>query len=241
MDSLSQLAYVWFEIEHHYLVKQSQGSWHYFRILKLRAVYESIRVTYVTLYFCGDIFLNLWWSGICVQYAHECVDTENYPCILNMMLLIVSYLFYLRCWSSYPLLPLMWLFLIDVYGLLKLLENFLWNLVLASSSPLSGHQHPLEENLVPFGPFEGLIFLVDCFLGQNFHYWLSNRKGMYLPNICLLSYGDGESVYHTLIQCHFITEVWNAMVQDFGLSWVMSLDIPTLPSSWWTSALNPNL
>lgn len=62
-------------------------------------------------------------------------------------------------------------------------------------------------------------------------------KGMYLSNFCLLCYGDGESVDHILIHCLFAMEVWNAVIQDFGLIWVMS-DVPSLLSKWRTAALN---
>lgn len=64
------------------------------------------------------------------------------------------------------------------------------------------------------------------------------RKGMYLPNICLLCYQNEESVSHTLIHCPFSREVWNVMFQEFGLMWVIPQDVPSLLTSWHTFAIN---
>lgn len=62
------------------------------------------------------------------------------------------------------------------------------------------------------------VFYVDNLLGKILTLDVLNRKGMYLPNIFISCYGDGESVAHTLIHCPFVVEVWRAMIQDFGLS-----------------------
>lgn len=44
---------------------------------------------------------------------------------------------------------------------------------------------------------------------------------------------------HILLHCPFAVDVWNAIVRDFGLTWVMSPDLPSVLSSWQTLALNP--
>lgn len=55
---------------------------------------------------------------------------------------------------------------------------------------------------------------------------------MYLPNIYLLCYENGESASHILIHSPFAAEVWDAMLVDFGMCWVMPQDVPSLLSSW---------
>lgn len=64
------------------------------------------------------------------------------------------------------------------------------------------------------------------------------HKGMYLPNICLLCYGDGESIDHILIHCPFTVDIWNAMLQGFNMRWVFPRQVNSLLSGWRTSAFN---
>lgn len=61
---------------------------------------------------------------------------------------------------------------------------------------------------------------------------------MYLTNICLLCYGDAESIHHILIHCPFVTDIWNAMMHKFDMNLVILSNITTLLSSWKTRAFN---
>lgn len=54
-------------------------------------------------------------------------------------------------------------------------------------------------------------------MGKIFTWDVLSRKKMYLPNICLLCYKNGESVSHTLLHCPFSVEVWSTMLGDFGM------------------------
>lgn len=63
-------------------------------------------------------------------------------------------------------------------------------------------------------------------------------KGLHLPNICLLCYKDGESVFHVLLHCPFTSEVWIALLTDFGMTWVPSPDVVSVLSSCQTNAFN---
>lgn len=67
---------------------------------------------------------------------------------------------------------------------------------------------------------------------------LSN-KGMYLMNIFLLCYKDGESISHILIHCLFVVDVWHAILRDFGMSWVSLPDVNHLLVSWRSLAFTP--
>lgn len=72
------------------------------------------------------------------------------------------------------------------------------------------------------------FFLWIAVLGKISTLDVLNRKGMYLPNICLLCYKDGESVSHVLLHCSFSMEVWTNMLQDFGMTWVFSSEVSSL-------------
>lgn len=63
-------------------------------------------------------------------------------------------------------------------------------------------------------------------------------KGMYITNICLLNYGDGESVSHTLMHCPFVSDVWYVMLADFRMNWVIPPNVARLLVSWRISTFN---
>lgn len=63
-------------------------------------------------------------------------------------------------------------------------------------------------------------------------------KGMYLTIICLFCYGNGESISHILIHCLFVADIWNAMWQDFGMTWPALPNMTSLLSSWKSTSFN---
>lgn len=75
-------------------------------------------------------------------------------------------------------------------------------------------------------------------MGKNLHIRCVGSEGMYLPNICLLCCKDGKSVSHILLHCPFVVDVWSAMLRDFGVTWISSLDVLSVLSSWRTNAFN---
>lgn len=83
-------------------------------------------------------------------------------------------------------------------------------------------------------PLKVQFFLWVSSLGKISTMDILIRKGMILPNIFLLCYREGESIYHILIQCPFIMDIWSAMLKDFGLSWVIPPNLVALLSSWKT-------
>lgn len=72
-------------------------------------------------------------------------------------------------------------------------------------------------------------------LWYDIHKLYKLSKLAYFDSLCC---GDVESTSHTLIHCPFSVEVWSAMIQDFGLSWVMSQDVSSMLTNWRTSTLN---
>lgn len=87
-------------------------------------------------------------------------------------------------------------------------------------------------------PIKVCFFLWTTALGKISTLDVLNRKGMYLPNICLLCYKDRKSVSHFLLHCPYSMEVWNAMLRDFDMTWVFSSDVGSSLFSWWTRAFS---
>lgn len=61
-------------------------------------------------------------------------------------------------------------------------------------------------------PLKMQFFFLTASLGKISTLDVFSWKGMYLPNICLLCYVDGESIVHILIHCPFAAEVWIAIL-----------------------------
>lgn len=87
-------------------------------------------------------------------------------------------------------------------------------------------------------PLKICFFLSLACLGKISMLDVLNQKGMFLPNMCLLCYNDWELASHILLHCPFAREVWSAMLRDFGLTWVSSLDVCFVICSWRTNAFN---
>lgn len=77
----------------------------------------------------------------------------------------------------------------------------------------------------PYVSLKGAILLWTTTLGKISMMDVLSRKGMYLTNICLMCYKDGESIFHFLIHCPFVMDVWHALLKDIGMSWVSLPDV----------------
>lgn len=85
-------------------------------------------------------------------------------------------------------------------------------------------------------PLKVQFFLWTTALGKISTIDILSHKGMYLTNICLLCYKDEESISHLLIHYPFVSDVWNALLRDFGMNWIASPDVNSFLASWRSSA-----
>lgn len=88
-------------------------------------------------------------------------------------------------------------------------------------------------------PLKVQFFLWTTSLGKISTMDVLSYKGMYLTNICLLCYKDGKSISHLLIHCHFVSDVWIALLKDVGMSWVASPNVNSFLASWRSLAFTP--
>lgn len=88
------------------------------------------------------------------------------------------------------------------------------------------------------------------------------NKGMLLPNMCPLCFGDTESAVHILLHCLFVWEVWSSILFKANVMWVppvcclcfffhqwyppfncrksMVLWLLFLPAVWWSTWIERN-
>jgi hypothetical protein len=60
------------------------------------------------------------------------------------------------------------------------------------------------------------------------------RRGMIVVNRCWLCESDGESVDHLLLHCGVASALWNAILGQFDLCWVMPRSVRELFACWWS-------
>lgn len=58
------------------------------------------------------------------------------------------------------------------------------------------------------------------------------KKGMFLPNVCLLCYKEEETTSHILLHCPHSKEVWHAVLNEVGLAWVFPRSIGEFFGGW---------
>lgn len=58
------------------------------------------------------------------------------------------------------------------------------------------------------------------------------KRGMIIPNVCLMCFQDGESVNHLFIHCSFARQLWNKILNVLHLSWVMPEEIEQFFVQW---------
>lgn len=78
-------------------------------------------------------------------------------------------------------------------------------------------------------PFKVQFFMWTALLEKISNMNMLQRKGFFLPNICLLCYQDAESVSLLLLHCPFSWEIWCGIARVRSCPYC-SL-VPVLPSS----------
>uniref|UniRef100_A0A2N9HQK9 Reverse transcriptase zinc-binding domain-containing protein n=1 Tax=Fagus sylvatica TaxID=28930 RepID=A0A2N9HQK9_FAGSY len=58
------------------------------------------------------------------------------------------------------------------------------------------------------------------------------RRRILILDWCCMCQSDGESVNHLLLHCRVAQELWNMILNMFGVSWVMPRDVVDLLSCW---------
>jgi hypothetical protein len=58
------------------------------------------------------------------------------------------------------------------------------------------------------------------------------RRRIIILDWCCMCQSDGESVNHLLMHCSVAQELWNMILNMFGVSWVMPRDVVDLLSCW---------
>ncbi len=58
------------------------------------------------------------------------------------------------------------------------------------------------------------------------------RRGIIILDWCCMCRSDGESVNHLLLHCSVAQELWNMILNMFGVSWVMPRDVVDLLACW---------
>lgn len=64
------------------------------------------------------------------------------------------------------------------------------------------------------------------------------KRGFYLPSICLLCYQEAELVSHLLSHCLFSWEIWCSLSDYFGMTFIAPMDLSSLLFSWGVTVLS---
>jgi hypothetical protein len=81
-------------------------------------------------------------------------------------------------------------------------------------------------------PSRVALFIWTAALGRILTTDNLRRRRILILDWCCMCQSDGESVNHLLLHCRVAQELWNMILNMFGVSWVMPRNVVDLFSCW---------
>jgi hypothetical protein len=97
---------------------------------------------------------------------------------------------------------------------------------------LTGSPFPWKSIWRVKGFFEGDFFLLMVALGKILTLDNVRKMNVVVVEWCCMCKKSGESIYHILINCEVVRDLWSSLIDLFGVDWVMPRRVRELLVSW---------